>query len=123
MSEATDKTCNRCGSSFPPDMPDATLLRGMLDIAVMVEVDRLRWVSWRELSKLVEKLAQDIAAHGDVILYRGSKKGETARAFASLATAITILSFSPGGVSCLGGHWCNKHPETISVEAQYRQTD
>lgn len=55
--------------------------------------------------------AQDIAEHGDVILYRGKKKGESAAAFNSLAQSIAILSFMPGGITFLGDHYERTHPD------------
>lgn len=49
-----------------------------------------------------------IAEHGDIILYRSSKKGETAKAFNVLVDAIAHLSFAPGGVKFMDLHWESK---------------
>lgn len=45
-----------------------------------------------------------LAEHGDELLFRSKKQGETAELFTSLATALAILSFQPGGVPPLFGH-------------------
>lgn len=39
---------------------------------------------------------------GDRLLFKSAKKGETANLFNSLAHAITVLSFCPGGVNTFG---------------------
>jgi hypothetical protein len=54
------------------------------------------------------ELSAVIAEKGDVILYRGKKKGESARAFNALAESIAILSFQPGGVTLFGLHFETK---------------
>lgn len=46
-----------------------------------------------------------IAEHGDNILYRAKRRGDTAAAFNALAEAIAILAFAPGGVTFLGEHY------------------
>jgi hypothetical protein len=46
-----------------------------------------------------------VAHHGDNILYRSKKKGESAKAFNALAKGLACLAFAPGGVNAFGGHW------------------
>jgi hypothetical protein len=44
-----------------------------------------------------------LAPHGDTLLFRSRKEGETAAMFNGLAKALAVLSFSPGGVPALFG--------------------
>lgn len=48
------------------------------------------------------RLTNEIASHGDVIMFPSKRKGDTARAFNALAKSIAILSFAPGGVTVFG---------------------
>jgi hypothetical protein len=50
---------------------------------------------WLHLSQIGHRLAE----HGDVLLFGGSRPGETADLFNQLAEALAILSFLPAGVS------------------------
>lgn len=56
------------------------------------------------------QLVDMIASHGDNILFRSKKSGETAKAFNALAEALAFLSFAPGGVKLFGCHWESHHP-------------
>lgn len=55
------------------------------------------WVMAREAG-------QQLAEHGDNLLYRG-KPGESARLFNTVAHALAVLAFCPGGVTFCGEHW------------------
>lgn len=66
---------------------------------------------WRELDAQRSEWVQMIAEHGDHILYRSKREGDSAKAFSALVQAIAFLSFAPGGVKLLGTHWQNRHPE------------
>lgn len=46
--------------------------------------------------------ASELGEHGDILLYRGKKQGETAALFNKLARATAVLSFCPGGVKIFG---------------------
>lgn len=46
-----------------------------------------------------------IAEKGDVLQFRGKKKGEAAEIFNALADGLAVLAFCPGGVKFLGHHW------------------
>jgi hypothetical protein len=91
-------------------MSARVLLEVLLPIAVARELERLLArggphdldLDWR----LKEELAMRLAEKGDVLLYRGKKKGETASAFADLARGVALLAFAPGGVSIFGFHAC-----------------
>lgn len=52
-----------------------------------------------------QSFADDLAAHGDVLLYGGEKPGEAARLANDLAHAIAVLAFQPGGVTVFGWHF------------------
>ena len=49
--------------------------------------------------------AHVLGEKGDILQYRGKKKGETAEIFNGLARAIAVLSFCPGGIKVFGEHW------------------
>lgn len=59
-----------------------------------------------------QRIGQLIAEKGDNLLYRSSKRGETARLIDRLAFGVAVLSFSPGGVKVFDQHW----ETTIPVE-------
>ena len=42
---------------------------------------------------------------GDLLMFRGGKRGETARVFNALAKSLAVLAFCPGGVTLFGQHW------------------
>jgi hypothetical protein len=52
-----------------------------------------------------QRLGPVIAAHGDRLLYRSTRAGETAGLANDLGFAIAVLSFCPGGVTVFGQHW------------------
>ena len=64
--------------------------------------------SWDEIKKIAEDASQMIAEHGDNILFKAKKKGESAKAFNALAKGIAALSFVPGGVKIFGMHFESK---------------
>jgi len=52
------------------------------------------------------KEAGELLAHkGDILLYKGGKKGETANIFNKTAKAIAVLSFCPGGITIFNQHY------------------
>jgi hypothetical protein len=51
------------------------------------------------------ELADIIASKGDLIMFKGGKKGETAAAFNALAEALALAAFQPGGVTFQDAHW------------------
>jgi hypothetical protein len=50
-----------------------------------------------------------VAANGDHILYLGHKRGDSAKAFNSLARGLAVLAHAAGGVTVFGLVWCAKH--------------
>lgn len=93
------------------DNTKLALLQAALGAAVPLWVHELQLTPLADLLARGPELAQVLAEKGDVILYRGKKKGESARAFNALAEAVAVLSFTPGGVTLFGIHFENKHPE------------
>ena len=87
------------------------LLLTSLEVAVplrlleMVESSggHLNWN--RDVVPRTQELATVIGEKGDVILFRSKKKGESAKAWASLVEALALLSLAPGGVKFRGLHW------------------
>jgi hypothetical protein len=84
-------------------MNDA-LLSAALGAAVPLWVDQIVREDWPDDRKRREaaECATVVASKGDVIMFRSSKRGETAAAFNALAKGVALLSFSPGGVVCFG---------------------
>lgn len=87
------------------------LLRTALQSAVPLWVMSCKKRSKDELLKRGNELAQVIAEKGDVIQFKSKKKGESSKAFNALAEATAIMSFQPGGVTVMGDHYENQHPE------------
>lgn len=56
--------------------------------------------------KAAREASNALGERGDVLLFGGSKhKGEIAELFNSLAHAIAVLAFCPGGVTIFREHW------------------
>lgn len=92
-------------------MPDENLLRTSLNLAVPMWVFRLSEVPLDDLVRRAPDLGQFIGEKGDIMQFKSKKKGESANAFNKLAEGIAILSFMPGGVTFLGDHYENTHPD------------
>jgi hypothetical protein len=84
---------------------DGELLLITLDLAVPMEIERLRSFTTDERVQLGHRLVDIIAAEGDNLLYLGHKKGDTARVFAAVATGLAALAYAPGGVKFAGRRW------------------
>lgn len=81
------------------------LLVTSLQAAVPLWILQLRDVPFEDKQRRAQECAQIVAEKGDVIMFKGGKRGETAAAFNALAEGIAILSFAPGGVTVFGQHW------------------
>jgi len=86
-------------------MGDDILLAGMLQVAVPLWIEDLKGKPWEYIAKRAGECSQVIAEKGDIILYKSSKKGETAEAFNRLAEGVACLAFAPGGVDVFGVHF------------------
>jgi hypothetical protein len=82
-----------------------TLLRDTLAVAVPLWIEQLRPLTWKQRQQRAAVCAQHVAEHGDLILYRSKKAGETAEAFNRLAEGVACLAFALGGVTCFGSHY------------------
>ena len=87
------------------------LLPIALSAAVPLWIEKLRPLAPEQRIARTSGLADIIASQGDIILYRGGKKGETANAFNALAEGLAIGAFQSGGVTAFGQHWCTDHAE------------
>jgi hypothetical protein len=96
-------------------MDAGSLLKSMLPMAVMLNTLNFEKMSWADLQEAIKGASQALAEHGDNILFRGPKKGDTAKGFNQLAKAITVLSFVPGGITFLGMHFEAVHPERLAA--------
>jgi hypothetical protein len=80
--------------------------------AVPLRILELRQVPAGYLSYLLDAenpgwqdAAAAIVETGDVLLFAGGKRGESAALFNRLADAIALMAFLPGGISLFGQHW------------------
>lgn len=55
--------------------------------------------------KQLPQIAQLLAEHGDDLLFKSVKKGETAKVFNEVVCGIAILAFVPGGITIFGQHF------------------
>lgn len=68
--------------------------------------------------------AEVLGEKGDILQFRGAKKGETAAVFNGLADAIAVLAFCPGGVKFRGERWeANPEPTTDAKGADGEASD
>jgi hypothetical protein len=82
-----------------------SLLGTALAAAVPLWIVQLKDVPFEERQRRASECADVVAFRGDIILFKGAQKGETARAFNALAEGIAHLSFAPGGVKTFGQHF------------------
>lgn len=85
--------------------PQYSLLTSTLQLAVPMWIDQMRRYPWEHVQARAKVCSQHIAEHGDLILFKGKKKGESAEAFNRLAEGVACLAFAPGGVKLWGSHW------------------
>jgi hypothetical protein len=86
-----------------------SLLGLSLAAAVPMWIPRAGQLTETERLARGRELAQFIAEHGDDVLYRGAKNGDSAKAFNAVAEALAIGACQPGGVTAFGQHWCTDH--------------
>lgn len=85
-----------------------TALATALAVAVPLWIEDLKHMPWDYIQQRAKICSDVVAEKGDVILFRGGKKGESAEAFNRLAEGVACLSFAPGGVRVFGEHWVGK---------------
>jgi hypothetical protein len=88
----------------------AALLASTLEAAVPLRIMELGGVSDETRMRLAGEASDQIAAHGDNILFRGSRRGDTARAVGWLITGLACAACQPGGVRFRELAWCAAHP-------------
>lgn len=95
-----------------------SLLKISLSAAVPLWVNELKNRDWSFLIERAKICSQEVAEHGDNLLFRSKKKGESATAFNRFAEGLAILSMAPGGVKIFGLHFeCReKVDETIEAD-------
>jgi hypothetical protein len=87
-------------------MTNDALLTIALEAAVPLWIAQLQERGdWDYIQRRAKQCADIVAEKGDVILYRGKKRGESAAAFNALAEGLACLAFAPGGVKAFGMHW------------------
>ena len=89
-----------------PD-PAASLLAIALSAAVPLHLAALRRRGGPQPSdlELARHASTLLSEHGDILLYRGSKRGQTAEIFHAVAFALAVMASQPGGTTCAGSHW------------------
>lgn len=93
-------------------------LSDFLMLAVPLWAMRCQRMPLNELIKKCGDISQVIGEKGDIILFKTKKEGESAKAFNRLAEGIAILSFVPGGVTFMGTHYENIHPDSEVSESE-----
>jgi hypothetical protein len=87
------------------DEVQAGLLAATLQVAVPFWIEQLRGAGDEDRLAMALESAQFIAEHGDNVLYRGARKGDSAKAFNHVARGLAIGAYQPGGVTAFGQHW------------------
>lgn len=92
-----------------------SLLKISLSAAVPLWIQQLKSRDWPCLIERAKICSQEVAEHGDNLLFGSKTRGESARAFNRFAEGLAILSMAPGGVKIFGLHFeCReKLDETI----------
>lgn len=91
---------------MPPE-PASTLLAIALEAAVPLHIADLRrrgGTQPRDLER-ARHASTLLSEQGDILLYRGQKRGQTAEIFNAVAFALAVMSYQPGGTTCAGSHW------------------
>lgn len=86
-------------------MPDDSLLAMTLQLAVPLEIDRLRAYTETQRAAIATECAKIVAAGGDHLMFRSKVPGESAKAFNALARGLAVAAYGPDGVTFAGLHW------------------
>lgn len=79
-----------------------TLLQSTLEAAVPLWCLTIETWSEEYRRERAAICSQAVAEHGDLILYRGKKAGQSGDAFNRLAEGVAIASLQSGGIKLLG---------------------
>ncbi len=101
----------RGASAAAEDPGTIPLLLIALDAAVPIRIHQIsHWSIDRILHPLeCQRLADVVAERGDIIQWKGSKKGATAKAFVELVEALARLAYMPGGCEFAGRVYAADH--------------
>lgn len=106
----------RTGSPSRPAAPLAARRDSRLDVLdvhleamVPLRILELRQAGEPERMRLAHEAADQIASHGDDILFRAARRGATASAVSWLVTGLAVGAFQPGGVRFRNLAWCESH--------------
>ncbi|MBU1082807.1 MAG: hypothetical protein KKB59_20220 [Spirochaetes bacterium] len=98
------------------------LLPISLSAAVPLNIMEYRQKPIEELDDMMRDLpntAQLIAEKGDILQFGGGKKGEVAKIFNKLASAIALAAVMvPGGITLFGEHWEAPHPSIKQAKSK-----
>lgn len=87
----------------------SALLSIALSAAVPLRIEEIRKLGhdvwWATVQTKRDEWVTAIAEKGDILQYRGGKKGESARVFNLTAEALAHLAFCPGGVTFMDQHF------------------
>ena len=81
------------------------LLKMTLAAAVPLWIFEFKKLTPTQREAIAHEAGPIIAEKGDIIQFRSSKRGETAKAFNQLARGLAALAFVPGGVDFAGMHF------------------
>jgi hypothetical protein len=99
-------------------LSDGELLVVTLQVTVPLWIHQVARLTEAERLAAARECAQVIAEHGDDILYRSPRKGETATAFNALARGLACAAYQPGGVTFKGTHFCTDHSVCLAAESE-----
>jgi hypothetical protein len=95
-----------------------TVLVMSLQTAVPLWIMQFQLYAEEDVLKIAQEAGQFIACHGDNILFRGAKKGDSARAFNELAKGLAAIALLvPGGVDFAGVHWEAGKPGALALDS------
>lgn len=95
-----------------PTAAEELILAG-LNEAVPRHVAEMKRQRLPHLLARAPDIARYIALYGDKLMFK-CKPGEITHAFNLLAEGIAIASFAKGGVTFMGEHWENDHPDAVA---------
>jgi len=91
-------------------MSNETLLVGFLEIAVPMQIAKLKregGISEERIAQL-QAYGEDLSGHGEALLYRSRAGGESAARFKQFVEIIAVGAFAPGGITIFGLHFEEK---------------
>lgn len=91
------------------------MLLMMLSASVPLRIHQLLTHPHRDSiqRRWARRAADEVASHGDDLMFGGPKRGGAAAVFNRLTEGLAAGALCPGGVTFLGVHWCVEHPGGI----------